>query len=58
MRKYFLSTVSYPVMNLVLSLYAQKTAKNTDEYSRFQIEQSTLRYKSIFQDRPYKGIFS
>ena len=58
MRKFLMSTPSYPVMNLVINLYKQAEARNTDEYSQFAKEQVALRYKMIFRGRPFQPMFS
>jgi len=58
MQKYLLSTVSYPVMNLVTNLSKQAEARDTDEYRDFAEKQSDLRYKAIMNGRPYRPMFS
>lgn len=58
MRKILYSTVCYPVMNLALNLIKQAEAKDTDEYRKFAAQQESLRYKAIFNGRPYQPMFS
>jgi hypothetical protein len=57
MRRILLSTVSRPVLNLSTALHEQRKAKETDEYREFAEEQASLRYKQIFNGRPYQGMF-
>ena len=58
MRKLLLSTVSYPVMNLVTALHNQAKARDTDDYREFAANQAKLRYKAIFRGRPFQPMFS
>jgi len=58
MRKILLSTVSYPVMNLVLALFNQSKARDTDEYRELLKNQMNMRYKAIFRGLPYQPMFS
>jgi len=58
MRKHLYSTVSYPVMTLVINLHQQAKARKTDEYLKFVLQQQKLRYEAIINGRPYKEAFS
>jgi len=57
MRRILYTTVSYPVMNLVLALARQAAAKNTDKYRKFATQQSEFRFKKIFCERPFQPVF-
>ena len=51
------STVSHPVMNLVLNIAHVAKLKDSDAYRKSQKKASNLRYKAIINGRPYQPVF-
>lgn len=52
-----LSTVSYPVMNLVLNIAINEKAKQKKGYDEHMVRLQNNRYKAIMRGRPFQPVF-
>lgn len=56
--RYLLSTVSHPVMNLVLNIAEAKRLEKHKDHGPYMEKVRANRWKAIFLGRPYQKMFS